>query len=72
MAGFAEKNVSHGTQHMDRWQERLKSGRARQTISLVRYHRPVTILKVQGKSSRAEKAKKIFGTPALTDREHEQ
>jgi len=27
---------------------------------------------VQGKSSRAEKAKKIFGTPALTDREHEQ
>ena len=44
----------------------MKSGWARQTISLVTYQGPTMILRVQGrKSLQAERAKKIC-TPMLT------
>jgi len=43
-----------------RQQKLMKSGRARQTVNLVRqHHGPVTTLKARGRRSRAEQAKKI-------------
>jgi len=43
-----------------RRRKHLKSGRARQSVSLVSHQRPTTILNVEGKSSRAERAKKLY------------